>query len=196
MAGTAYNSPCNYIEGVTYDIKGELQRVRLRALWPGLESLTEENPEWWRRRHPTRQIRFHIERPARNTAQGLRNFQSSDKRTGRIGEIATGPYGLKVYTNNTNVADRFYIAPTAARKTPLGDALVLLCPEMSEKTYELFEVELMCRTDYPFEWDGGLYYRYFMVSLAEWNEIDRSIRNLVLSFKGEGAGGDLVLRPQ
>jgi hypothetical protein len=59
--------------------------------------------------------------------------------------------------------------------------------DYSEETKQLFQVERSCIVQYALKDGTSLYYRFFMVNLAQWREIEQGARGLVEGFRRVGA---------
>ena len=173
-----YVIPRNYIQKITYLAPGQPQeRVVLRVLWPGLEPLTQENRHHWKRREPDRQIKIHI---VRRGTDGFVRLQNAIKH--RLVEPMPVPYefGLRKYQRKIN---RRFTASDNTVTVPEGNPIVLECNDATKKTKELFQFEPLCKVYYRLTDNAWLHYRFFMVNLAQWREIDTAVRTLVDSFR-------------
>ena len=94
-----YSVPRNYLSHVRQSSNGLDDRAVLRVLWPDLEPRTKENAWLWQRRHPTRQVRIHIEADGVEGYRQLDNMLNAASRAGmpfqRVAEPS--PYGLLIY---------------------------------------------------------------------------------------------------
>lgn len=174
--GAGYLIPRNYIVNIAPDAE-DPELVTMRALWPGLEPLTEENTYLWERRIPERQIHIAIlERPR----DGYRALQGAIE-VGALPETPKpGPFGLSVFQRRLQ---RMFASADPDHKTPGGEPLVLMCNDALPQTYRNFDAEVICIVQYPMSDASGLYYRFFMDNLENWRDIDTAVRSLVDSFK-------------
>ena len=175
-----YLVPRNYLRSVSYDQQdGRDIRAKMRALWPGLEPLTQENEHFWERRYPRRQVVMHI---VDHGTEGHRRLQNAIKYHLVDSKPRPGPFGLMQYSGKTH---RFFVPSNGAYLTPDGNQLVFACKDAKEQTKELFDFEALCTVDYKLPDGAWLYYNFFMVNLEQWREIDRAVRALVESFRRE-----------
>lgn len=177
VGGSLYAIPRNYLVHVaqnTFSRTPEIVVV-LRALWPGLEPLRRDNAHLWERRRPERQIHIVLMSQARDGYSSLKGFLEL-----RGARPEPAGFGLIRYRSGL---EELYAGEGAEPRRPDGAPVVLNCPDESEKTRSLFEVERICIVEYPLRDGVGLHYRFFMVNLARWREIDRAVRGLVDSFR-------------
>ena len=174
-----YVIPRNYIQKITYLAPGRpLERVVMRLLWPGLEPLTQENRHHWKRREPDKQITVHIVRRGRDGYRGLQG--GIDEGLFRRHSSAYELHGLVMYRWNYY---RRFLSTDTDFLTPNGTPLVFTCNDTDDETKARFDFEPICRVEYWLSDGVGLYYRFFMVNLAQWREIDTAVRALVDSFR-------------
>lgn len=183
-----YAIPRNYLSHVRQSYRGRDIIAVLRALWPGLEPRSEENVWLWQRRHPTRQVRIHIEAEGFEGHQRLRNTVQVAARVGRPYQRVAEPshYGLLIYERRFDdgrvyrhfaVADHHYL-------TPLGHPVVFQCNDYTtDRAKEAFDVELLCISEYQMPDGAWLIVHFFMVNLEHWKQIDSAARVLVNSFR-------------
>lgn len=178
--GAGYLIPHNYIVNIAPDAE-DPELVTMRALWPGLEPLTEENAHLWERRIPERQIHMAIlERPRDGYSQLLgfiRNFRFFSKR-----ELRPEPsdFGLIRYADGLQ---RMFVPADTFYRAPDGSPVVFKCNDETDSVKRSFDFDPICIVEYKLRDGTGLYYRFFMVNLEHWREIDRSVRKLVTSFR-------------
>ena len=174
-----YVIPRNYIQKITYLAPGRpLERVVMRLLWPGLEPLTQENRHHWKRREPDKQITVHIVRRGRDGYRGLQG--GIDEGLFNRHPSAYEPHGLVMYRWNYY---RRFLSTDTDFLTPNGTPLVFTCNDTDDETKARFDFEPICRVDYWLSDGAGLRYKFFMVNLAQWREIDAAVRALVDSFR-------------
>jgi hypothetical protein len=177
VGGSLYAVPRNYLVHVaenTFSRTPEIVVV-LRALWPELEPLRHDNAHFWERRQPERQIHIGLLVPPRDGYGSLQGFVQL-----RGARPEPAGFGLTRYRSGL---EEFYVAEGSELRRPDGVPIVLKCPDESEKTRSLFEVERICIVEYPLSDGVGLHYRFFMINLAHWREIDRAVRSLVGGFR-------------
>ena len=77
IGGSVYAIPRNYLVNVSRNAlaKDTDVVVLLRALWPGLESLSPDNAQLWKRRQPERQIKH---RAAHSATRWVQPYPRTD----------------------------------------------------------------------------------------------------------------------
>jgi hypothetical protein len=174
--GAGYLIPRNYIVNIAPDAE-DPELVTMRALWPGLEPLTEDNQRFWERRMPERQIHIAILERARD---GYRALQGAIE-VGALPEAPEpAPFGLMKYEQGLG---RRFVPANQADIEPAGRPVVFKCNDETDSVKRNFAFEPVCIVEYPLNDNSGLYYRFFMVNLEHWREIDSEIRKLVNSFE-------------
>ncbi len=149
------------------------ERAVLWLTWPGMEPRTKANAHLWKRRMPRRQIRIHIEAQGTETYDKLQNLI-------RLGELDLNPeewdYGLARYAKKEW---QFFVVKDRTFQTPLGKPLAFKCNDVSPRTRELFEVELLCISEYMLPDGSWIIVHFFLANLDQWREIDASARALM-----------------
>ena len=173
-----YVIPRNYIQKITYLAPGRpLERVVMRLLWPGLEPLTQENRHHWKRREPDKQITVHIVRRGTDGFVRLQNAIEFEL----VNPVPENYlHGLNKYHRKLR---RLFTPAENNHTTVEGNPLVFKCNDATTRTKDLFDFEPLCQVDYRLSDGAWLYYRFFMVNLAQWREIDTAVRALVDSFR-------------
>lgn len=100
----------------------------------------------------------------------------------RLRNARPGPaaYGLIRYRSRL---EEYYAGEGPEGVTPAGSPIALKCFDYTDGLKARFEVERNCIVEYPLSDGVGLHYRFFMVNLAQWREIDRAARALVDGFR-------------
>lgn len=175
IGGSVYAIPRNYLLYVSTAIDGKTANIVMRALWPGLEPLRPDNAHLWDRRRPERQIHFLLMRQARDGYRQLRGLAELRK-------VETEPFGYRLMRYRSKLIE-YYVGAISERQRPNGDPVTINCADYPESTKARFEVERNCIVEYPLDDDVGLHYRFFMVNLEHWREIDGAVRALVNGFR-------------
>ena len=177
IGGSVYAIPRNYLVHVSRNAlaKDTDVVVLLRALWPGLEPLSPDNAQLWKRRQPERQINIGLLIPPRDGYSHIRGLMEL-RRT----EPEHVEYGLTRYRF---LHFDYFASSDPKQREPDGDPITLRCQDFPESTKAHFEVERNCIVEYPLTDGVGLHYRFFMVNLEHWREIDAAVRSLVDSFR-------------
>ncbi len=171
---SVYAIPRNYLVHVSTDFDGETGSVVMRALWPGLEPLRRDNALLWERRQPERQIHFGLMRRPRDGYRELRGLAELRKI-----EPEQVEFGLTRYRSHLV---EYYAGDEPEHRSPNGSPVALKCFDYPENTKTRFEVERNCIVEYPLNDRVGLHYRFFMINLEHWREIDQSMRTLIEGF--------------
>ena len=175
IGNSVYAIPRNYLLYVSTAIDGKTANIVMQALWPGLEPLREDNAHLWDRRRPERQIHFLLMRQARDGYRQLQGLAELRKI-----EPERVEFGLARYRSHLV---EYYAVDDLPRHRPDGKPIALKCFDFPERTKVRFEVERNCIVEYPLDDGVGLHYRFFMVNLEHWREIDIAVRALVDGFR-------------
>ena len=178
--GGGYLIPRNYIVNNAPSAE-DPELVTMRALWPGLEPLTEANAHLWERRLAERQIHIAIlERPR----DGHRQLLGLIRNLRLLLDLELKPepndFGLMRYSYRLQ---RRFVPIETSYRAPDGSPVVLKCNDATESVKRNFAFEQICIVEYQLRDGAGLYYRFFMVNLAQWREIDQAVRGLVDGFR-------------
>ena len=186
----AYAIPRGYISAIRRGEDGEVTRVMMRGIWPEMDPLSAADSRNWQRRHPERQIIFHLAARPR-----LGHKRVAAHRTRLKSSHEQYRYGLVRYISPI-LRSHWLLMPAAETYTdPTGRPLGLLCLSCPKKYSENSMInpevrkilEPYVHVDYAlFEGAEGIHYRYFFVNIAEWREIDGTIRDLVDGFRQGG----------
>ena len=177
IGGSVYAIPRNYLLYVSTAIDGKTANIVMRALWPGLEPLREDNAHLWDRRRPERQIHFLLMRQARD---GYRQLQG----LAELRKIETEPFAYRLTRHRSKLIE-YYVGDTFVRRRSDGNPIALSCSDYPDSTKSVFDVKRTCTVEYPLDDGVGLHYRFFMVNLDQWSAIDQSVGTLVESFRQE-----------
>ena len=179
IGGSVYAIPRNYLLYVSTAIDGMTANIVMRALWPGLEPLRRDNAHLWERRQPERQVRFLLMRQPRDGYKQLQGFKELFKPRREMAEFGLTRYVSDIY--------EYYIDESHPALRPDGLPVTLRCYDLDQETKLRFQVERNCIVEYPLSDGVGLHYRFFMVNLEQWREIDTTVRLLVESFRKESS---------
>ena len=177
IGNSVYAISRNYLLYVSTAIDGKTANIVMRALWPGLEPLREDNAHLWDRRRPERQIHVLLMRQPRDGYRQLRGLTELRK-------VETEPFGYRLMRYRSKLIE-YYVDAISERQRPNGDPVTINCADYPESTKAVFDVRRSCTVEYPLGDGVGLHYRFFMVNLDEWVAIDQSIRALVEGFRQE-----------
>ena len=94
-------------------------------------------------------------------------------------------YGLLEYSRafQDGSMTRFFVAEDAAYATPQKRPLVFNCSDhTSNAAKSMFDVEILCISEYRLEDNAWIKIHFFMVNLESWREIDAAVRRLINNF--------------
>lgn len=176
--GDGYQIPRNYLRKINTSANDGRQTMAIMdVLWPGLEPRTPENERYRKRRHPKKWVTIHInDQPA----EGYKMLQNAIRMGSAPADFMPADHGLVLHAKGRI---RRFVVTDPAYRTPSGLPLVISCPDTWEETKQRFDVAYICTVDYRLKDGAGLYYRFFMVNLEHWREIDRAIRELIQYFR-------------
>ena len=179
IGGSVYAIPRNYLVHVYTDIDGETGGIVMRALWPGLEPLRPDNAHLWEGRQPERQIHFGLMRRPRDGHKELQGFKEFFKPRRDPAEFGFSRYVSGIY--------EYYIDENNPISRPDRLPIVLKCYDLDQRIKLRFQVKRSCTVEYPLSDSVGLHYRFFMVNLEHWREIDAAVRLLVEGLRKENS---------
>jgi hypothetical protein len=177
-----YAIPSSYILAVRRDKEdGPVTRVMMRALLPdldpnGMELIKDVAEKMTVEEFIERHIFISLESNPRQSSRFLEG-SIRDRRQREETSI-----GLTKYTLGPL---RTFVTTEPAHSTPLGKPFVIGCPKLPKGAKKNFKhATPVCSTSYPFaEKAEGVYYRYYIVNLPKWREIDLAVRALLKSFQ-------------
>ena len=127
--GAGYLIPHNYIVNIAPDAEHP-ELVTMRALWPGLEPLTEENAQLWERRLPERQIHIAILKRPRDSYRELLGFIRNLRALLEL-DLKPEPsaFGLMRYANGL---ERRFVPEDTPYRAPGGSPIVFKCNDAAD----------------------------------------------------------------
>jgi hypothetical protein len=183
----AYAIPRGYISAIRRGEDGEVTRVMMRGIWPEMDPLSAADPGNWQRRHPERQIIFHLAARPRLGYRKVAYYRNDNRSQKELWKYGLTKHSIDIRWLFTPT-DKSYTDPVGL---PMGLSC-LLCPKrglpdslMDPEIHK--NIEPVLKVDYElFSGAEGVHYHYFFVNIAEWREIDGTIRDLVDGFRQGG----------
>ena len=174
-----YLIPRNYLLNIRYDSDTNEDAVAfMRALWPGLEPLTEDNQDSWKKIDPQRQVIFRIRDHGH---EGYRGLQGAIRANFVPESPISIEYDLVQYKRGRH---QFFVPQDKNYVTPSGQPLVLDCTIFAAALKSADRMgRSLCIVQYKLEDNSYLYYRLFLANISNWREVDTSIRALLETFR-------------